>query len=73
MSDAEWILPEEALPRAHEGTLVLPPPQVYEMTRISQVVFVDKLTWSSAGSNPLPFDLMSNQTPTSVMLKFAFV
>lgn len=37
MSAAEWVLPEEALPRAHEGSLVLPPPQVYEMTRIAQV------------------------------------
>ncbi|CAJ0930031.1 unnamed protein product, partial [Mesorhabditis belari] len=37
MSSAVWLEPAKALPLAQDGALDLPPPQIYELTRLSQV------------------------------------
>ncbi|CAJ0568756.1 unnamed protein product, partial [Mesorhabditis spiculigera] len=36
MTSAVWIEPLDALPLAFRGTLDLPPPQIYELTRLAQ-------------------------------------
>lgn len=35
-----WMAPKDCLERAAKGEVVLPPPQVYELTRISQVIIL---------------------------------
>ncbi|KJH46183.1 Exo70 exocyst complex subunit [Dictyocaulus viviparus] len=39
MSNHCWINPKECIERAFKGEVILPPPQVYELTRISQVSY----------------------------------